>query len=312
MVFFIILLIVLVALIGVLWFCFNLAFVRQNIDGLEDLDSDINNFLADYKPQVQEGMKFADEQPFEYVTAESFDKLKLIGRYYKNGNSDRTIMLFHGYRSAAKRDFSCAIKMYYEMGLNVLLVDQRAHGKSEGRVITYGVKESRDVLSWIELILQRYGQKQIFLDGLSMGATTVMLSTRLNLPPHVKGIIADCGFSSPAQIIKIVAKKNFHINGAIAVPLMNLLCKLFADFSLYELSAEEVLKTSKIPIFILHGKNDGLVPYEMSVKAFNAANNPKEIHLVEGADHGMSFLKDTENVSRKLSDFINRNSKPNL
>ncbi len=304
----IILFIVLLLLGGTLWFFFNLAFVRQDIDGLEDLDSDINKFLADYKPQVEEGMKFADEQPFEYVTVESFDKLKLVGKYYKNGESNRTIMLFHGYRSAPKRDFSCAIKMYYEMGLNVLLVDQRAHGKSEGRVITFGVKESRDVLSWIELILVRYGQKQIFLDGISMGATTVMLSTRFNLSPNVKGIIADCGFTSPVEIIKIVAKRNFHINGAVVLPVMNLLCKLFADFSLYEFSVEEVLKNSKIPIFILHGKKDGLVPFEMSERAFKAASAQKEIHLVDEADHGMSFLLDRENVSRKLTDFINRNS----
>lgn len=305
---FIIVAAVLIVLGVVLYYLFSIAFMRQEIDGLENVDSDINNFLSEYKQKVREGINFADETPFEYVTVDSFDNIKLVGRYYKNGDSDRTIMLFHGYRSAAKRDFSCAIKMYYEMGLNILLVDQRAHGKSGGKIITFGVKESRDVLSWIELLLLRYGKKQLFLDGLSMGATTVLLSTRFNLPPNVKGIIADCGFTSPAEIIGIVSSKNFHISGKLSIPVMNLLCKIFAGFSLTEFSTEKVLKNCKIPLFIIHGKADGFVPCEMSVRAFQSANCEKEIYLIDEADHGMSFLKDTQYVQEKIKAFIERNS----
>lgn len=299
--------IVLLLISVVVYYVFSIAFMRQDISGLENIDDPVNAFLKDYREEVIEGMEFIDNTPYEEIYATSFDGLKLYGRYYQNGNSKGTILLFHGYRSNAKRDFSCVVKLYFEMGLNVLLVHQRAHGKSEGRLITYGVKESRDVVSWLEFLTQKYGEKEYVLDGLSMGATTVLLSTRFNLPDSVKGIIADCGFTSPAEIIGIVSERNFHISSKLSVPLMNLLCKLFGGFDLREFSTEKVLKNNTKPLLLTHGKMDGFVPYEMSQRAFDAATCEKEIYMVDNADHGMSFLKDRENVVKKLSNFLSKN-----
>jgi len=296
---------VFILLIGfVLYYVFNLTFLRQNITGLDDLDSSVNKFLQKYRSQVEEGMDFIDNQPLEILKIKSYDGLTLVGRYYKNYNSNRTILLFHGYRSAAKRDFACAVEMYYKMGFNVLLVDQRCHGMSEGRMITFGVRESRDVLSWTEYMLKTYGDKQIVLDGISMGATTVLFSTRFELPKNVKGIIADCGFTSPAEIIGEVAEKRFHIKAFIAVPILNLMCRIFAGFDLKEYSTEKVLKSNKIPILLVHGKADGFVPCRMSEASYRAAVCKKEIYLVENADHGMSFLTDNEGVVKKLESFL--------
>ncbi len=300
-----IIVVVLLLIIGfVLYYIFNLAFLRQNITGLDDLDSSVNKFLQKYRSQVEEGMDFIDNQPFELLKIKSYDGLSLVGRYYKNNDSDRTILLFHGYRSAAKRDFACAVKMYYEMGMNILLADQRCHGMSEGKMITFGVRESRDVVSWTEYILKTFGDKQIILDGISMGATTVLFSTRFELPPNVKGIIADCGFTSPAEIIGEVAEKKFYIKAFIAVPILNIMCKIFAGLDLKELSTETVLKSNKIPILLVHGKADGFVPCRMSEASYKAASCKKDIYLAENADHGMSYLTDNEGVVRKLEDFL--------
>lgn len=301
---FIITLIVLLLIGFGLYYIFSLTFIRQNIDGLDDIDSSVNKFLHKYRSQVEEGMRFIDNTPQELLEVESFDGLKLYGRYYNNNNSDRTIILFHGYRSAAKRDFACAVEMYYNMGLNVLLVHQRSHGLSQGRLITFGIRESRDVLSWTEYVLKKYGEKQIILDGISMGATTVLLSARFDLPKNVKGIIADCSFTSPAEIIGEVAEKKFHIKAFIAVPLLNLMCKLFAHFDLKEFSTVEVLKENKIPVLLIHGKADGFVPCRMSEEAYAAATAKKDICLIENADHGMSFLTDRDTVVKKLESFL--------
>lgn len=303
----IIAIILIVIFIAVLYYVFSIAFMRQDISGMEDIDDPVNAFLSDYRNDVIDGMKFIDNQPYEEIYAISYDNLKLYGRYYKNGESKGTILLFHGYRSAAKRDFSCVVKLYYNMGLNVLLVDQRAHGKSEGKLITYGIKESRDVVSWIEFLCKKYGEKEYVLDGLSMGATTVLLSTRFNLPDSVKGIIADCGFTSPAEIIGLVSKRNFHISSKISVPLMNFLCKVFGGFDLKEFSTDKILKNNTKPLLLTHGKSDGFVPCEMSQRAYNAASGDKELYIVDDADHGMSFLKDKENVVEKLSNFLSKN-----
>lgn len=304
---FIIAAVFLLIIIAVLLYLFNIAFIRQNIPGLDDIDDPVNAFLKDYRYDVIDGMRFIDETECDEIYATSFDNLKLYGRYYKNGDAMGTILLFHGYRSAAKRDFSCVVKLYYNMGFNVLLVHQRAHGNSEGRLITFGVKESRDVISWIEFLTEKYGKKEFILDGLSMGATTVLLSTRFGLPDSVKGVIADCGFTSPAEIIGIVSERNFHISRKLSVPVMNFFCKIFGGFDLNEFSTETVLKNNTKPILLTHGKSDGFVPAEMSERAFNSAKCEKELYLVEGADHGMSFLKEREFIVEKLSNFLSKN-----
>ena len=284
---------------------FNVAFVRHSENGIDDINSGQNLFLSRHKEIIGAGMDYIDNSPHKRVYTESFDGLKLAARYYDTG-SRKCIILFHGYRSSAKRDFSCAVKMYRDLGLNVLLVDQRSHGKSEGKYITFGVNESRDVISWLALLKkERPETDSIFLGGMSMGATTVLLSTRFPLPSEVKGIIADCGFTSPKAIIKKVAKQKFFISGIIVIPVMDILCRIIGKFSISGISAESALKQSDIPVLLIHGTADNFVPCEMSRQNYASANGKKELFLVDGADHGMSFLIDTKGVVERIYKFIN-------
>ena len=295
---------VLLMVFGVFIFLFCFAFVRRKTD-CDNLDSPQNDFLRDYKETVRKGMEFIENQPKRQVSIKSYDGLTLVADYYKNGHSKKTIILFHGYRSSAKRDFSCAVEMYYKMGLNVLLVDQRAHGRSNGKLITFGVKERYDVKSWIKYVEDTFGQDtSIILDGLSMGATTVLLSAQLNLSKNVKCIIADCGFSSPAAIIKRVSQKVYHVNSELILKILDVFCRIIGGFSIYGVSTKQAMENNNIPIFICHGKADDFVPCEMSEEAFDAAVCEKQIHLCENAGHGMSFLYETEVISNKLKSFI--------
>lgn len=284
---------------------FNVAFVRRGEDGIDDIDSEQNLFLSRYKQTISAGMDYIDSTPHKWVYTKSFDGLTLAARYFDTG-SNKCIILFHGYRSSAKRDFSCAVKMYRDAGLNVLLVDQRSHGRSEGKYITFGVNESRDVLSWLDFLIKEYPETQsVFLGGMSMGAATVLLATRFDLPKEVKGIIADCGFTSPKAIIKKVARQKFFISGIIVIPVMDILCRLIGKFSISGISADDALSKSDVPIMLIHGTSDNFVPCEMSRQNYAAAKGRKELFLVDGADHGMSFLADTKGVVRKVYEFIN-------
>ena len=229
--------------------------------------------------------------------------MRLAASYYNN-NSNTTILLFHGYRSDGRFDFACAVKFYIELGLNVLVVDQRANGESEGKLITFGIKERRDAVSWIKFINKKYAPKNILLSGVSMGATTVMMAANLELPQNVKGIIADCGFTAAPDIIKKVAKQAFKINATPIIPIMDLLCRLFGNFSLYETTTVKALAESDIPIFFIHGKKDGFVPCKMTEESHQAARAEKYICLVEDADHGISFLVDTDNIQRQITEFV--------
>ncbi len=289
---------VLVIMLALYW-AFKTAFMRSDIR----LVSFESGPLAEYKSVFDKSLNYIEKLPCEVVTINSFDDIKLVGNYYSN-NSDTTILLFHGYRSDGKFDFACAVKFYIELGLNVLVVDQRGNGKSEGKLITFGIKERHDAQAWTNYIAQRYAPRNIFLSGVSMGASTVMMAANLELPESVKGIIADCGFTSPPSIIKKVAKQSFKINAEPILPILNVMCKLFGKFNLYEIDTTRALSESNIPIFFIHGKCDGFVPCEMTEISYNASCAEKYICLVENADHGISFLVDTDNVQKQITNFI--------
>lgn len=285
---------------------FFMAFVRHKKDSSSDIDSKENDFLDKYRPVIKEGLNYINSHTSKWVYCKSFDGLTLAARYF-DMHSHNTVILFHGYRSSADRDFSCAVKLYCEQGYNVLLTDQRSHGKSEGKLITFGVKERYDAVSWAEFFTKNIDPKaNIILGGMSMGATTVLLAAGLGLPKNVKGIIADCGFTSPAEIIKKVARQSFHINASVFLPVMNLLCLITGHFGIYGVSTEKSLAASKLPVLFIHGKSDNFVPCEMSERNYKGAAGEKEILLVDGADHGMSYLIDTVNVEEHLRKFLNR------
>lgn len=303
---FIICLIILLSFIAVILYFFSIAFVKHNLGDVDDMDSEINKPLREYKEKISKGIEYNNTRSHKWVKTLSYDGLQLMARYYDNGYKN-TIILFHGYRSSALRDFSCAVEMYTKMGFNILLCDQRSHGRSEGRLITFGVKESRDVLSWIDFVEKQYKPQKIVLGGMSMGATTVLLSLKYKLPDEVKAAVVDCGFTSPVDIIKKVGKQSFKINASFFIPFLNLACKLFGKFSITEDSTVDAVKNSKIPIMFIHGEDDGFVPCEMSKKAYSCANENCKMLLIKGANHGLSFLVDEESVTSGIKEFLAKN-----
>lgn len=256
--------------------------------------------------EIKEGCEYIRSLPFEEWYITSFDSLHLYGRFYKNGDSKKTIILFHGFRSSGEHDFSCAFKMYFEYGFNILIPDQRCHGKSDGKYICYGVNERFDAKDWIEKVITEQGKDiAIFLSGVSMGAATVLMASGLQLPENVKGIIADCGFTSPAEIIKKVMKKDMKM------PLFPLfyttawLVRVIAKFDLFY-STLDALRDCKLPILFIHGTADNFVPFFMSEENFSACKSEKRAIWVDGAGHGTSFLLDTNRCVKELKDFTEK------
>ena len=286
-------------------FFFFYTFVRREEESRMIFKPEDEKYFGDFYKTIHGGADYIMAQKYDEHRIKSFDGVMLFGRYLKNGDSKKTVMLFHGYRSCCEKDFSGSFKYYVDNGFNVFIADQRAHENSNGKIITFGVKESRDLHVWLKYIIDTYGDdKDIYLCGLSMGAATVLFSTKYKMPENVKGIIADCGFDSPEKILRNVAKKNFHINGFLMMPTLNLFCMIFGRFSLYGISSEKSLKNFKKPVLFIHGTGDDFVPYAMSVSAFEAANEPKFLCSVEGASHGLSYLVDTPKVQKAFKDFI--------
>lgn len=244
------------------------------------------------------------------VSTLSFDGLRLAGKWVPAENPKATIILFHGYRSSYLTDFGGIFQTYHDLGLNLLLVRQRAHGESEGKYITYGVRERKDALSWITFHNREHGMDNVFLGGMSMGASTVLFAAGESLPENVRGITADCGFTSPYDIIGEVIHRDFHLPSKLILPLLNLYTRHLAGFDLRECSTTETLKRSKTAILMIHGRADNFVPCWMTQAGFDVCAGDKTLYLVEKAGHGLSYLMDRAGLTRTLTSFFLRNIAP--
>lgn len=247
----------------------------------------------------------AIERPCEMVTVTTHDGLRLVGRLYESNPAAPTFIMFHGYRSSGVHDYCGGMEMARELGCNALVVDQRAHGKSEGRCLTFGAKESRDVLPWCDFVRQRYGADvQIILTGISMGAATVMLATGLDLPANVAGVIADCGYSSPEAIIRKVARDIKMPQASIFFVRLGGL--LFAGFDMNHYRVTDALQHAKVPVLFIHGEADDFVPCDMTRACYAACASEKYLLTVPDAGHGLSYLVDRDAYINAVQDFLQR------
>ena len=239
----------------------------------------------------------------EIVTIRSHDGLILSGRYYHEQDGAPVDICFHGYRSTWKTDFSGGSNLSYQMGHNLLLIDERSHGKSQGNTITFGLLERLDVVQWVNYITKRFGiDTPIFLYGVSMGGATVLMAPQEQLPSNVKGIIADCPFANALEIISHVGKEK-PVPSWLIKPFALLGATLFGGFRLNKTDARKELSKAKIPVLIIHGEADTLVPPEMSDLV---SCSPKYItrHTFPGAEHAVSYLVDTDRYSAIIKEFV--------
>ncbi|MBQ7906898.1 MAG: alpha/beta fold hydrolase [Clostridia bacterium] len=241
--------------------------------------------------------------PYEEIYIKSFDGLMLFGRYYHTKDGAPLQIQMHGYRGNAYRDFCGGHKLAKDMGHNILLIDQRGHGKSEGKTTTFGLNESRDALSWASYAYERFGNIPTFLVGISMGGACVLTASSLQLPKSVVGIIADCPFSKPKKIIKKVCV-DLRLNAPLIYPFIRLGALLFGHFNLERSSAQEAVENTSLPVLLMHGADDIFVPCYMSEEIYNHCNSIKFLYTFDGADHGLSYFADTEKYERASCDFI--------
>lgn len=238
----------------------------------------------------------------------SDDGLKLRAIYIPHKNAKGTIICMHGYRSEADIEFVPEVRFLWELGYNLLLPYQRSQGESQGKYITYGVKERYDCRRWVEYANVSLGAEtgNLFLCGISMGCATVLMTTALHLPPNVRGIIADCGFTSPWNIIRHVAKRDFHLPAFPMLYILDALCRVIAGFGLRSVSTVDAMKQNKIPVLFIHGEEDDYVPVSMTYENYRACAAPKELYIVKGAGHALAFTVNMEEGKKRIGKFIKK------
>ena len=259
--------------------------------------------FAPYKQLILSGVEYAKDTPYEEVEIKSFDGLCLRGKLYKAEGGRGVLILCHGYRSIPENDFSCAIEMFHKRGFAILLIDQRAHGRSQGRTMTFGIKERRDIHSWAEFICGRYPDRPVIIEGISMGAASVLMASSGEFPRNVAGLIADCGYTSAEEIIKHVMAR-LHLPIKLLYPLVSLSASIFGKLNLEECTAEEEGKKAALPALFIHGEADHFVPCQMGIRNYAAYGGPKKMITVPKAGHGMSYVVDMDKVQRAIDDFL--------
>ena len=295
-------LLVLYGLICVLVFRF--AFLRKKRQGREDRENTLS-YVGEFRDEVERSMAALDALPYEPIVITSHDGLRLVARLYQVEGAIGTVILFHGYRSYGENDFSGIFPFYMQARhCHVLLVDQRAHGDSAGKYITFGIKERHDCAAWAAYVANRFGNgHKIVLDGMSMGAATVMMSCAESLPAQVVGVVADCGYSSPMDILRHVGRR-MHLPVSLVMPGVLLLCRLLAGFDPREISARAAVAASVLPKLFVHGRADDFVPYAMGEELYAAAAGEKQMVSVTVAGHGLSYLVSQEEVLAALTAFF--------
>ena len=257
--------------------------------------------LEPYKEEIAEGRKWFLSQNLRKAEITAFDGIKLYADILDAPNPKGVILLMHGYRSSGLNDFNLVFPYYQKLGYHLIIPDQRACGRSEGKYITLGIKERFDCQAWANFAAKEFGEDiPLILDGISMGSSTVMMASALPLPKNVSGIVADCGFTSPDEVVRAVLKAT-HIPTFPNLFLARMLARTLAKFDFTDASSIDAMKQCHYPIIFIHGKKDDFVPYEMSVRNFEAcASEHKKFFSDDNAGHGMCYLERREELQQEL------------
>lgn len=243
--------------------------------------------------QVRQAAEAFAVQPHEIPQIQSRDGIHLVAHWFPVEKPKRILIAMHGWRSSWDNDFGMVADFFREKGCCLLCPEQRGQGSSGGEYMGFGLMERYDCLDWLNWVNDRTeGKYPVYLCGISMGASTVLMTAGQKLPPNVRGIIADCGFTSPVDIWKHVAKNHLHLSYGVCGGPAGRSARKKLRVSVDAETCPKALSRCRVPVLFVHGTDDRFVPVEMTYENYKACQSPKRLLIVPGAEHGMSYLVD--------------------
>lgn len=289
------------ALIGAANFFYKFSMTPKKHDVRLDADPMEKDYVA--------GRRWMKGHPMrEDVYIRADDGLQLHGNFIpaEAGEEHRFAVCVHGYADASDSMGVYARAYRDRYGMHVLLPDLRGHGRSDGDYVGMGYDESRDLLRWIDWILERDPAAQIVLHGISMGAATVLQTTGHDLPAQVRAAVSDAAYTSAEEVFEEVYRKQ---KGAVVpAPVMleavRAVALVRAGYDIRKASPIEAVSRSHTPTLFIHGQADDFVPSWMMPDLYRAASCPKSFLWIPEAGHVKSVVVDPEAYWARVERFL--------
>lgn len=230
------------------------------------------------------------------------DGVNLYGEYYDLGY-DRAVMILSGRTESLRYGYFFAIP-YAEAGCNILVVDPRAHGMSEGEFNTVGFEESKDCIVWVKFLRDECGMDTVLLHGICIGAAGAMLAvTSEDYPDCVRGVITEGMFPNFGESMKnhlIERKKPVKP----VYPLINAWMKHYTGYSM-DYGPIDVIHKMRVPLLMLHSKEDRYSTPAYAQKLYDLAGAPeKRLVWFPHGRHSMLRITDPERYDTAVKEFV--------
>lgn len=278
--------------------------LRVDLDEMADMAK-----WEEYKKVIAPNKEWLLAQELKHITIKSRDGLTLHGDFLPSEvQSDKLAICGHGYTGCGLKDCASIAVFFHRMGYNCLIVDHRAHGKSEGDYVGFGILDRFDMKAWVDFMECRFnGNVRIVLYGVSMGATIAIMTAGISsLSPCVKAVVADCAFTSPYDVFAHILKRDYHMPPFPIMNINDMLCRKKAGYGFRDYSTLDAVKSTGIPMLFIHGRDDNFVPLYMSEHNYEACRSPKDIFIVDNAAHAASYYESKEAYEAKVKNFLEK------
>lgn len=254
----------------------------------------------------REGEAYLAARPHEEWTIAADDGTRLCAGFWPaDAPTGKTVLAIHGYRCSGTKEYGLFAKFYHSLGYNLLLPDNRAHGASGGGYVGFGWLDAADCIAWAREAARRIPDCSILLHGISMGSATVLMAAGQDgLPPWIKGVVADCGYSSAWDQFIWQMKQMFHLPPFPILHLASLICRLRAGYWFGQANTLAWVKHIRVPVQFIHGGADTYVPTAMVQPLYEACPAQKFLCLVPGAPHAASYSTDPKLYENTVKNFV--------
>lgn len=256
-----------------------------------------------YMEQIHSQMAWFKKVNERFLNIKSYDGLLLDGVLISSNDNHKYMILVHGYNSDRYILLKQAYEFYFR-GFNILLIDNRAYGKSEGKYTSFGFKEHIDLIQWIDKLVSIDDKAIIGLYGVSMGGATVVMTIGTKVDEHVKFVIEDSGFTNLHDELKCMLKKELSFAPELILNQVDNKLKETLGFSFDDIRPVDALKENEIPICFVHGKGDTIVPYDMALELYEANKGRKAFYPIDTTAHAYACYEDE--YFDDLMTFINK------